>query len=140
MALNQIFAPTQGKARPRVVPSGTVAGTPLLLGGEPAVASTDRGDATKTITPTGTNVTSLTHKSGAVGYGPTEAGVYFDGTFDFAVSGVTTSTDSDVAVYITAGGALNLTASGNTLFGYTDYPKGYRKENGRAPVAIGVRK
>jgi hypothetical protein len=43
-------------------------------------------------------------------------------------------------VYITAGGALNLTASGNTLFGYTDYPKGYTKENGRAPVAIGVRK
>jgi hypothetical protein len=140
MALNQIFAPTQGKTRPRVVASGVVAGTPLLLGGEPAVALTDRGDATKTITPTGTNVTSLTYKSGAVGYGPTEAGVAYDGTFEFPVAAVTTSTDSGVAVYITAGGALNLTASGNTLFGYTDYPKGYTKENGRAPVAIGVRK
>lgn len=139
MALNQIDAPTTGKNRARVVASGVVAGTPLLSGGEPAVALTSRGDATKTEAVAGSSITSVTYKSGGAGLADNEASLAFDGTFEFAVAGVTTSTDSGVAVYITSGGALNLTASGNTLFGYTDYPKGYRKEAGRAPVRIGIR-
>lgn len=141
MGLNQIFAPTTGKQRVRAVASGVVAGTALLVGGEPAVAITDRGDATRTITPSGLNVSSVTYKTGAAGYGPTEAGVAFDGTFEFAVTGVTTGTLDGVPVYIpVGGGALTTTVSTNVLFGYTDYPKGYTKENGRAPVAIGARK
>ena len=138
MALNQIFAPTHGKNRARAVASGVVAGTPLLSGGEPAVALTSRGDATKTDAIPGSGITSVTYKSGGVGLADDEASLAFDGTFEFAVAGVTTGTGSGVAVYITSGGALNLTASGNTLFGYTDYPKGYRKEAGRAPVRIGI--
>ena len=138
MALNQIFAPRHGSNRARVVASGVVAGTPLLSGGEPAVALTSRGDATKTDAIAGSGVTSVTYKSGGVGLATDEASLAFNGTFEFAVAGVTTGTVSGTAVYITSGGALNLTASGNTLYGYTDYPKGYRKEAGRAPVRIGI--
>lgn len=138
MTLNQIYAPTFGKNRPRKVASGVVAGTPLLSGGEPAVAITSRGDATKTDSVAGAAITSVTYKSGGVGLKSDEASLAFDGTFEFAVAGVTTGTESGVAVYITSGGALNLTASGNTLFGYTDYPSDYRKEAGRAPVRIGI--
>ncbi len=138
MALNQIFAPTHGKNRVRVVASGVVSGQPLLSGAEPAVALTDRGDAVKTTAIAGSGLTSVTYKSGGAGLAANEASLAFDGTFEFAVTGATTGTDSGVAVYITAGGALTTTLTGNTLFGYTDYPKGYRKEAGRAPVRIGI--
>jgi hypothetical protein len=138
MALNQIFAPTTGKNRPRVVASGVVSGQPLLSGAEPAVALTDRGDAVKTIAVPGSALTSVTYKSGGASLAANEASLAFDGTFEFAVATAATNTDSGVAVYITSGGTLTLVSTGNTLFGYTDYPKGYRKEAGRAPVRIGI--
>lgn len=135
MAINKIFAGKDGDNRARVVPSGTVSGAPLLLSGRPAVALTDRGDATRTQTIAGV---SVTRSSAGVGLDATEASVAFSGTYEFPVAGAATNTAQDVAVYITAGGALTLTNTGNTLFGYTDYPKGYRKEAGRAPVRIGA--
>lgn len=138
MALNQIFAPTMGKNRPRVVASGVVSGQPLLSGAQPAVALTDRGDATKTTAVAGSGITSVTYKSGGASLAADEASLAFDGTFEFPVTGALTSTDSGVAVYITTGGTLTLTVGTNTLYGYTDYPKGYRKEAGRAPVRIGI--
>jgi hypothetical protein len=67
------------------------------------------------------------------------ATVAFDGTFEFTgITGVTTSTGQDVAVYITSGNALTTTSTGNTLFGYTDYPTGYTKATGVAPVRLAV--
>lgn len=135
MALNRIFKETERKNRARVVPSGTVSGQPLLLGIRPAVAITDRGDATRTFSLGGLSVSGT--PSGGVGLEPNEASVAFDGTWEFPVTGATTATAQDSAVYITGAGALTTTASGNTLFGYVDYPVGYFKAAGRLPVRIG---
>lgn len=136
MALNKIYSETKSKNRSRAVPSGTVAGVPLLVNARPAVTLTARSDATRTDTLS--DGTAITYNIGGVGSPAGEATVAFDGTFEFAVTGATTSTASDVAVYITSGGTLTLTASTNTLYGYTDYPTDYVKKAGRAPVKIGA--
>lgn len=139
MATNNIFQENGKNNRARTVPAGTVAGDFLMFGDVPAVAYTDRGDATKTY-PVAEGVT-ITRPSGAVGFKADEAGVAFDGTWEFEVTGVTTSTDSEVPVYFAAGDPdeLTLTKTGNKLFGYTDYPQeNYFRRAGIAPVKIGA--
>ena len=136
MAVNKIFAETQSKNREATVPAGTLPGVPLIADGRPAVTLTAEPTATKTITRADGVV--VTYPIGGVGNAAGKATCAFDGTFEFAVTGVTTGTGNGVAVYITSGGALTLTATDNTLFGYTDYPRDYRKEAGRAPVRIGA--
>lgn len=138
MALNKIFQSTEKDHRERIVPSGTLPGTPLLINGRPVVALTARGDATRTDTtslPGG--LTSITYKVGGASNLADRASVAYDGTWEFAVTGATTSTLSDVEVFITSGGVLTLTSTSNTHYGWTDYPRDYRKEAGRAPVRIG---
>lgn len=138
MALNKIFQSTEKDHRERIVPVGTLPGTPLIVNSRPAVALTARGDATRTDTaglPAG--LTSITYKVGGASNLPDRASVAFDGTWEFAVTGATTSTTSDTEVFITSGGVLTLTSTGNTHFGWTDYPRDYRKEAGRAAVRIG---
>lgn len=138
MALNKIFQSTEADHRERVVPSGTQPGTPLLLGSRPAVALTARGDSTRTQTtnlPVG--ITSITYDNSGASNESDKASVAFDGTWEFAVTGAATNTAQDVEVFITSGGVLTLTGTGNTHFGWTDYPRDYRKEAGRAPVRIG---
>ena len=137
MSLNQIYAPTWSKNRARVVPSNTQAGVPLIVNGRPAVTLTARGDATRTDTPTGLAFTSVTYKVGGVGLAPTEATVAFDGTYEFPVATTTTSTADDVEVFINAG-VLTLVSTGGTHYGWTDYPKDFRKEAGRAAVRVGA--
>ena len=140
MALNKIFQSTTKEHRERAVPSGTQPGTPLIIGGRPAVTLTARGDATKTETdnlPGG--LTSITYSNGGASNLPGSASVAYDGTWEFAVTGATTSTASDVEVFLINDGTLSLTNSGDdTHFGWTDYPRDYRKEAGRAPVRIGA--
>lgn len=153
MALNKIFASTQELHRDRpltdiAVPAATTTiqpGVPVLIGAaaasaRPAVSLTASGNGTKTETNIGGGITSVTFSNGGVGNGasPASASFAFDGTFEFAVTGATTSTASEVLVYITSAGALTLTAGSNTLYGRTDYPVGYRKEADRAPVKIGA--
>lgn len=137
MALNKVFAETQSKNRERAVPEGTQPGTPLIINTRPAVALTARGDATKTSTlPDGV---SVSFANGGVGNLPDSASVAFDGTWLFeGVTGVTATTGQDVAIYLTSAGALTATATGNTLFGYTDYPRDFAKATGRAAVRIGA--
>lgn len=150
MALNKIFASTQELHRdralslitsPSVPPSSIQPGVPVVVGARPAVSITASGNATKTQAsdlPSG--ITSVTWENGGVGNSdnPAHATFAFDGTFEFAVTGATTSTANETAVYITTAGALTLTEGTNVLYGYTDYPVGYRKEDGRAPVKIGA--
>lgn len=135
MAKNLIYRYTGEKTRERVVPAGTLSGAPLLLNTRPAVAITSRGDATQSQT---IGDVTVSRPAGGVGNLPNSATVAFDGTWEFAVTGATTSTGQDVAVYITGAGALTLTATSNTLFGYTDYPRDYFKQAGIAPVRIGA--
>lgn len=144
MPLNQIYNPTI--VYPVTVASEVAQGTPLDVNGTPAVAYTASGGHTVTVTSgLPGNLTSITRKDGGVGLGDLEVSAAFDGTFEFAVTGVTTSTESGVPVYyITSGtgaGTLNLSDSAGTTrikFGVTNYPKDYTKEAGRAPVRIGA--
>lgn len=135
MAINKIFQTNQADHRARVVPSGTVSGDPLLLESRPAVALTDRGDATRTKVVNGV---TITYPTGGVGLATDEATVTFSGSFEFEVTGALTSTGNDEPVYITSAGALTLTEGTNTLYGHTDYPKGYVKRAGVAVVRIGA--
>lgn len=139
MALNQIYAPTQALQREVPVTANTQPGVPILVGARPAVTVTAAGGATKTQT-TGlpSTMTSVTWKNGGIGNATDNATVAFDGTWEFAVTGATTSTLSAVEVFFVSGGTLSLTSSGNTHYGWTDYPRDYRKTNARAAVRIGA--
>lgn len=135
MAMNKVFQTTQADHRYRVVPDGTVSGDPLLLESRPAVALSDRGNGTRTQVVNGV---TITYPSGGVGLATDEATVTFSGSFEFEVTGALTSTGNDVPVYITTAGELTLTEGTNTLYGHTDYPKGYVKRAGIAVVRIGA--
>ena len=133
MATNKVFQENTRLNRAHVVPVGTKAGDPVIVGGRPAVALTDRGDATKTTPISGG--ASLTLPSGGFSLKPNEASLAFDGTWHLPVTGATTTTGNDVPVYFSAGD-LQLTASGDPV-GYTDYPQGFYKQAGFAAVRIG---
>lgn len=135
MALNEVFQYSRSKVRERAVPSGTLAGAPLLINSRPCVAITSRADATKTFTLA--DGSSRTIPTGNPWQTAGSATVAFDGTFEFTgITGVTTSTTNDTAIYITSGGALTTTSTANTLFGYVDLPTGYILATGKAPVRI----
>lgn len=136
MAINKIYAEDQSKNREATVPAGTQPGVPLIADGRPSVTLTAEPTATKSKTLA--DGTVITWKNGGVGNAAGKATVAVDGTFEFAVTGTTTGTGNGVEVFITAGGALTLTLTGNTHYGWTDYPVGYRKEAGRAAVRIGA--
>ena len=133
MATNKVFQENTKNNRARVVPLGTRSGDFLIVGGRPAVALTDRGDATKTTPISGG--ASLTLPSGGFSLKPNEASLAFDGTWHLPVTGATTTTGNGVPVYLSAG-TLQLTVAG-TLIGYTDYPQGFYKQAGFAAVRIG---
>ena len=150
MALNKIYASTQELHRDRALslitspssaPSSIQPGIPVVVGTRPAVSLTASGNATKTVTsglPGG--IDSVTYNNGGVGNSadPASATFAFDGTFEFAVTGATTSTANETAVYITTTGTLTLTANSNAPYGVVDYPVGYRRETARAAVKIGA--
>ncbi len=133
MATNKVFPENTKNNRVRVVPVGTKSGDFLIVGGRPAVALTDRGDATKTTPISGG--ASLTLPSGGFSLKPNEAVLAFDGTWHLPVTGATTTTGNEVSVY-SVGGVLQLTAGG-TPVGFTDYPPGFHKQAGFAAVRIG---
>ena len=133
MATNKVFQENTKNNRARVVPVGTKSGDFLIVGGRPAVALTDRGDATKTTPISGG--ASLTLPSGGFSLKPNEATLAFDGTWHLPVTGATITTGNDVPVYFNAG-KLQLTASGNPV-GYTDYPQSFYKRADFAAVRIG---
>ena len=136
MVLNKIFRETPELNRALPVPSGTKQGTPLLVEGVPVVTLTARTGVTAT--ETYLDGTSVTYSISGASVPAGQATCAFDGTFEFAVAGATTSTASLVKVYITSGGVLTLTQGTNTLYGVTDYPTNFRKEAVRAPVRIGA--
>jgi hypothetical protein len=150
MALNKIYQSANAKNRSRLLsgisnpttpPTTIQPGTPVTFGAGnlPAVSITASGNGTKTQT-TGLagNVTSITFTNGGVGLAAGAATFAFDGTWEFAVTGATTSTLNDVEVFIIpASGLLTLTSTSNVHYGWTDYPEGFTKENGRAAVRVG---
>jgi len=149
MAKNMIYKYEEKNTRVRTLAATVESGTPLLdpADSRPAVALTNSGDATKTVTtadiPIGGGVTTLTFPNGGVGLVGKETTLAYDGTWEFdevVSSGTTpapTSTAQGVQVYITSGGALTLASSGNTAYGKVDYPTDYNKVAGTLPVRIG---
>ncbi len=148
MALNKIFQSSTrlhraraltGVTNPSTPPTTIQPGVPVTFTEGPAVSITASGNSTVTqTTGLGNNITSVTYKNGGAGLAAGEATFAFDGTFEFAVTGATTGTADGVEVFIVpVGGALTLTSAGNVHFGWTDYPRGYTKEAGRAPVKVG---
>lgn len=148
MALNLIFKGTDGRNRDRLLstitqpttpPTTIQPGTPVKFADGSAVSLTASGNGTVTQTTTlPPGLTSITYTNGGVGNTSGSASFAFDGSYEFAVTGATTSTANGVEVYITTAGALTLTASTNAHYGWTDYPVGYEKVAGRAPVRIGA--
>lgn len=143
MTKNLIYKYDEKKTRVRVLAATVQSGTPLLDPADqrPAVALTNSGDATATVTtadiPIGGGVTTLTYPNGGVGLYGKETTLAYDGTWEFAVPGATTGTAQGAQVYITSAGALTLTASTNTAYGRVDYPIDYFKRAAILPVRIG---
>lgn len=92
MAANEVYADADSLVLP--VASTVVSGAPVIVGAFVGVALKDA-----TIGEDGNYYTT----------------VKFEGVFRLTVTGTLTV---GAAVYITSAGALNVTASGNTLFGY----------------------
>lgn len=143
MTKNLIYKYTESKTRVRTLAATVESGTPLLdpADARPAVALTNSGDATKTVTnteiPIGGGVTSITYPNGGVGLFGKETTLAYDGTWEFAVPGATTAAAQGAQVYITSGGALTLTVGSNTVYGRVDYPTDYNKRAAILPVRIG---
>lgn len=98
MATNQKF--DKGESLSLPVTAGTLSGVPVLVGAFCGTTRTKEGEG-----------------GNAAGY----ATVDLLGAYEFTVTGALTP---GAAVYVTSGGALNVTASGNTLWGYSLTTKG----------------
>lgn len=107
MALNVVLAGTPENNREVPVAANTVAGTPLIALGRPAVTLTARGDV----------VNSKGVKIGGIGNKADSATVAFNGVYIFPVTGALANTAKGTKVYLTSAGALTLTEGTNTLFG-----------------------
>lgn len=139
MATNVIYQGTREEQRAVPVPTKTPPGKALVVGGRPAVTLTGSGDYDgNKITMTGNGVTTvLAGGRGGVGLQDLEATVAFTGTYAFDVTGASSSTPRQTPVYITSGGTLTLTSSGNTKFGVVEFFRG-EKSNTDTAVTIGV--
>lgn len=147
MATNRIFAGVEKNNTFGVVPSGTKGGDAVWWGDTPAVAITDRGDATKT---TQVGSMSITTPNGGVGLATNEASLATDGTYDLPVDGVVVATApaNGVVVYSsTSTGKAVLTLDADdgessptayTRFGVINAPKDYNWVADVAPVRIGA--
>lgn len=145
MAKNMYKKYTEAKTREWIVPAGTRSGNLVVnaQSGQAGVALTDRGGSTKSYTlPDGTTISGV--PSGGVGNRVGGAVVAVDGSWLFAVAGVTNGdtgaggagTDEGTEVYrVAADGTLTLTATGNDLVGVIDDGQ---IVNGVAPVLIGA--
>lgn len=137
MPTNQIYKPNRNLSKVRTVGTDVAPGTPVLVDGRPGVTDGLSGGSTQ-VDDRFPGIEVTYENRGNVGYESGEALVHRDGTFELDVDGVTTATPVDTKVYIDSSGDLSLTSAGNDFFGLVDYPTGYARKTGRAPVQIGV--
>lgn len=136
VATRMVFAPIDGTDELWDVAAEVDKYTALINGPKAGVALGNSGGHTfsKTVGPI-----TISGPDGAAGYGPLEVGVFTTGTYEFDnITGITATSKTGDLVYIDATGALTTTATGNTLFGAVNYPKGYTKAAKLAPVKIGA--
>lgn len=139
MATNVIYQGTREEQRAVPVPTKTPPGKALIVGGRPAVTITGSGDydGNKITLTANSETTVLAGGRGGVGLKDLEATVAFTGTYAFPVTGASAATSPQTVVYITSGGVLTLSASGNTKFGVVEFFRGEKSETDTA-VTIGV--
>ena len=149
MATNMFKKYTESLTREWEVPVGTVSGDLVehAISGQVGVALTSRGDATRSQTlPGGLTLSGI--PTGGVSNKPTGATVAVDGSWLFAVTGVTDGetvsgpgTDQGTRVYRAADGTLTLNALEADAVTATTYVGIIDDGNivgGVAPIQIGV--
>lgn len=136
MANNVVFSDIESLREVWPVAAEVASGTPLINTGRAGVALTASGGSTRSVISGPYTISGI--PSGGVGLDALEVSVATSGTFEFAVAGGLTTTPQNTVVYITSGGALTLTSSGNTAWGRVNYPKGYARVAGTLPVKIGA--
>lgn len=112
MAKSEIFQNADHLSIP--VASGTVAGTPLNIGGLNMVTETDR--AHTSVPPVNDDGSINTAYNFGGGNPDGNASVSLKGAYEFVVTFAVSTILQPI--YITSGGALTATASGNTLYGH----------------------
>lgn len=141
MALNVVLSDIESERRDAEVGSNVAPGTALIDGGRPVVTITGSGDYTNGLTSTGNDVIDamleIGEPNGGIGLQPTHATVSPTGTYAFDVEGASVATDQGTVVYLTAAGALTLTAASNTKFGIVQFFRGELSATDTA-VTIGV--
>ena len=141
MATNLVYRNTDSQNRVETLAATYQAGVPVLsLGGKPAVTVTASGDATISDTTSFPPYTISGIPNGGVGLTGKQVTLAFDGTWEFpasSITGITAASAQGTAVFITSGGSLTGTASGNTRFGTVDFPPDYDKTRGMVPIKIG---
>lgn len=123
------FASTDAQRETWDVVAEVAAGTALIVGTDHVgVAYTPSGGHTqsKTVGP----VTVSGFPDGGASLGALRCSVATDGSWEFAVTGVTSATVNGTIVYaVVAGGritSLTLTSTSNTRFGVVNNPEGYQ--------------
>lgn len=141
MATNLVYRSTDSQNRVETLSATHAPGEAVLsLAGLPAVTVTGSGDYVMSTTDYPPYTISGI-PAGGVGLVGKQVTLAFDGTWEFDeddITGVTTATAQGTKVYLTSGGALTNSASGNTLFGYVDFPPDYDKTRGMVPIRIGA--
>ena len=117
-------------------------GTALINNGRAGVAYTASGGFTESQTVGGMTVSGIA--AGGVGLDALQVSVATDGSYEFPVTGATTSTVNGTKVFaVVASGkitSLTLTEGSNALFGFVNNPQDYvASAAGIACVKIGVK-
>lgn len=141
MAKNLVYRNNDLLNRVETLAATHQSGEPVLsLGGQPAVTVTASGDATRSDSTSFPPYTISGIPNGGVGLVGKQVTLAFDGTWEFpTVTGTTATTATQgQVVYITSGGSLTTTASGNTRYGTVDFPVDYDKSRGLIPIKVGA--
>lgn len=114
MARNEVFKDADYLSLP--VPTGTLSGAPVRIGGLNGVAQSNEGsvDLAKRVAAHGSYVGPASPSSNEAGY----ASVALKGAWRFPFAAGVGAVAIGDPIYITTGNVLNATASGNSLFGY----------------------
>lgn len=133
MAKNITYKPGNHISAP--VPAGTKSGAPLRIGGLNAVAVTDRAEVgVPAVLADGTKNPAYNHGGGNP---QGHASVWFEAAPEVKVTSGAAITFG-APVYITPAGALNTTASGNTLWGHSVDPSPTDNGDGTFNVVVRI--
>lgn len=139
VSTQEVFASTDGLRETWKVTAEVASGTALLNGTKAGVAYTASGGkaASKTVGPY-----TVSGPAGGAGLEPLEVSVATDGTWEFPVTGASSSTAQGTLVYaVVSSGlitSLTLTSTSNTLYGRVNLPAGKVADSAATPVKIGA--